>query len=85
MREGQQRVVAENEAVDPVGGAVGLDDPELAAIGRNTIKAKSRWNCDNGVNSGAYGTCNADCTLPGDIKWEFGGPGAGNTGKGKKK
>ncbi len=32
-------------------GAIGLDDTELAEIGRNTIKAKSRWNCDNGVNS----------------------------------
>jgi hypothetical protein len=21
--------------------------------------------CDNGVNNGSYGTCNADCTLPG--------------------
>ncbi|MEI6810018.1 MAG: hypothetical protein WCN95_14975 [bacterium] len=32
-------------------GGVGLDDTRLAEIGRNTITAKSRWNCDNGVNS----------------------------------
>jgi len=32
-------------------GAVGLDDPKLAEIGRNTISVMSRWNNDNGVNS----------------------------------
>jgi len=32
-------------------GGVGLDDPELAEIGRNMIDAMNRWNNDNGVNS----------------------------------
>jgi hypothetical protein len=34
------------------GGAIGLDDPELAAIGRNMVEAKGRkWFHDNGENS----------------------------------
>jgi alpha-L-fucosidase 2 len=32
-------------------GAVGLDDLKLAQIGRNMVKVKNRWNCDNGTNS----------------------------------
>ncbi|MDA1044772.1 MAG: hypothetical protein O3C57_06055, partial [Verrucomicrobia bacterium] len=32
-------------------GGVGLDDPELAQVGRNMIDVMHRWNNDNGVNS----------------------------------
>jgi hypothetical protein len=32
-------------------GAIGLDDTELAEIGRNMVEVKNRWGSDNGVNS----------------------------------
>ncbi|MDA1044082.1 MAG: hypothetical protein O3C57_02540, partial [Verrucomicrobia bacterium] len=51
--KGTEWVVDNSVAIQHIypAGAIGLDDPTLAEIGRNTIKAKNRWNNDNGTNS----------------------------------